>query len=67
MMNLNDIRIEQEIAQERYQQLIRQREVDRQIGPQPTLVQLILTGLGRQMARWGCMLKARFNPQPCRA
>jgi hypothetical protein len=65
MMNWNDLRVEQEIAQERYQRLIRQREVDRLTGSQPSLVQVGLAGLGRQLARWGHWRETRFNPQLC--
>lgn len=65
MMNFNDLRVEQEIAQERYQQLIRAREVDRLTGKQPSLVQVTLAGLGRQLTSVGHALENRFSPQPC--
>lgn len=52
MMNWNNLRVEQEIAQERYQHLIRQREIDRFIGPQPSLFRLTIAGLGRRLVSW---------------
>lgn len=65
MMNLNDLRVEQEIAQERYEQLIRIREVGRLLGPRPSLFQEILLTLGRKLVVWGHTLQMRFAPLPC--
>ena len=61
MMNWNDLRVEQEIAQERYQRLIRDREIDRLIrqGQPKTPPALgLLTWLGQQLEWWGRKLQA---------
>lgn len=65
MMNWNDLRVEQEIAQERYQRLIRQREIDRLFGPQPSLFRLTIGGLGRCLVSWGHRLEIYSGPRPC--
>lgn len=65
MMNWNDLRVEQEIAQERYQRLIRQREIDRLFGPQPSLFRLTIGGLGRSLASWRHRLEITSDPQLC--
>lgn len=65
MMNMNDLRVEQEIAQERYRRLIREREVERLVGPQPSLAKTTLAALGRGMVRLGHALQARYDTQPC--
>jgi hypothetical protein len=62
MMNWNDLRVEQEIAQERYQRLIRDKEIDRLIGqaqPGTTTARALLVRFGQQLERWGQRLQSR--------
>ena len=61
MMNWNDLRVEQEIAQERYQRLIRDKEIDRLIGqaqPETTVTLALLVRFGKQLEGWGRKLQS---------
>ena len=56
MMNWNDLRVEQEIARERYQRLIRDREIARlirQTRSEAPLTLRLLVRLGKNLERWG--------------
>jgi hypothetical protein len=60
MMNLNDIRVEQELAQERYRDMIRDRELARLLRGKHNRARLYVRGrnwLGNQLINWGCRLK----------
>ena len=60
MMNWNDLRVEQEIAQERYQRLIRDREIDRlirQSRPERPLVQQLLVRMKKRFEQWSKKLQ----------
>ena len=60
MMNWNDLRVEQEIAQERYQRLIRDKEIARlirQTRSEAPLVLRLLARLGKNLERWGQRLQ----------
>ena len=67
MYNWNDIRVEQEIAQERYQQVIEARRVARarrrQTGDAGITSSARLLGwFGDLLVRWGCFLQKRRGP-----
>ena len=64
MINWNDIHVEQKIAQERYEVIVRGRQLDR--SRQQTIKSDGKTGhyvrfrnwLGEQLMNWGCQVKA---------
>jgi hypothetical protein len=61
MMNWNDLHVEQEIAQERYQRLIRDKEIDRlirQTRPETPLAPGLLAWLGQHLEQVGQKLQA---------
>ena len=61
MMNWNDLRVEQEIAQERYQRLIRDKEIERLIRQTRSGIPLplrFLVRLGQQLEQVGQKLEA---------
>ncbi len=62
MINWYDIQVEQEIAQERYQPLIQERQFARPHQPPVSLPDTAYTQvrnwLGDQLVSWGCRLKA---------
>ena len=60
MMNWNDLRVEQEIAQERYSRLIRDKEIERllrQSRSEAPLALRLLAWLGQQVEGWGRKLQ----------
>jgi hypothetical protein len=64
MFNLNDFKVEQEIAHERYQTIIQARQVaranklNRTAQPQESLLfQRLRTRLGRHLIKLGCHLQ----------
>lgn len=67
MYNWNDVRVEQEIAQERYQQIVKARRVGRVRQRQTAAAEISTSGrllgwLGDRMVRWGCALQKRRGP-----
>ena len=68
MINWNDIRVEQEIAQERYQTIIQARQIDRILSLRPEqrseglFYQQALDRLGDYLIRWGNNLRQRNDP-----
>ncbi len=66
MFNINDLKVEQAIAQERYETIIRARQVDkaRQRTPQrtfqpQTIFPTMLRWMGHQLVNLGCYLQRR--------
>ena len=61
MFNLNDLRVEQEIAQERYEAIIHGREITRMLRTnhdrRTSLRVRMRNWLGSQLVTWGCRLK----------
>lgn len=66
MINWYDIQVEQEIAQERYQPLIRARQFKRRsqsaTGPGSPAFDRTRNWLGDQLQNWGCRVKTVCEP-----
>lgn len=68
MINWNDIRVEHEIAQERYQTIIQARQIDRALSQRleqrsgGLFYQQALDRLGSYLIRWGNYLQQYNDP-----
>ena len=67
MYNWNDVKVEQEIAQERYRQIVEARRVARARRDDMSTGRIswpnqLLGWLGDFLVRWGCALQKRRGP-----